>query len=597
MESKISSLPNELQYRILSFLSLSGQEQPKACPSVLPRSDSPKLPDLPVHANVQDALKSLAKHGFYLLDNVFDPTLAEDVLRSLAKLEAMGELRGAGMGTGITRHHDASNRGDRTRYFLNSELTGDADSSTVLPALQTLKTHLDSLTKHINSRLFPDTSDNHQLCPKGLQVAHYTSNGARYVKHRDASPLNPYRRLTILTYWNKDWSSEHGGCLRIYLSDGTTVDVEPRWNRMLIFRSELEHEVLPSFGDRFAITMWLYSEKDIAALLLKLFFNGSPQPLLPPDPTKDSTIFISIPSYRDPETHPTVTSLLQTAAYPHRLHITILYQDHPTQDKSLHPPLPSHPTITTLCIPSTQAKGPSYARALIAKTFENQDYILQIDSHMRFGEGWDTYLIQILECVRKGKGQHLITMYPPNYDPRTGTKDPEPFGPVIMYPTGFDQGGMLRISGRLEPHTNELVQQRLVASGFLFAPGSLYVSCPPDPNYPFLFFGEEIVLSARLWTRGWEFWTPGDGKRGVVWHAWKRGYRKTFWENGSGRGREGAQKRVRVLLGMEQADIGFDENMGLGRVRGLKEFEAFVGVCFKERTIEPSSFSNSLIAA
>lgn len=46
--------------------------------------------------------------------------------------------------------------------------------------------------------------------------------------------------------------------LRLYLKD-RNVDVEPLGDRLLIFQSRsIEHEVMPSHGKRFAITMWYY---------------------------------------------------------------------------------------------------------------------------------------------------------------------------------------------------------------------------------------------------------------------------------------------------------------------------------------------------
>ncbi len=40
-----------------------------------------------------------------------------------------------------------------------------------------------------------------------------------------------------------------------------------------------------------------------------------------------STLFVSIASYRDPELIPTLKNMLQTAAYPERLHISVCWQD------------------------------------------------------------------------------------------------------------------------------------------------------------------------------------------------------------------------------------------------------------------------------
>ncbi|KAJ3263994.1 Egl nine 3, partial [Borealophlyctis nickersoniae] len=504
----VSSLPNDLQLKILSLL----QTQTPSTSAPPTQLHAPPAA-LPTHVNPHRILHNVAAEGYCILDGFVEGGGAGEVLGACQALEKDGSLRPAGMGTGITRNVDSSIRGDKTKYFLNGDLVstdkgfGDSmDSRRTAPEpIISLKQKLDALVGHFNQSLFQDTSNtpsSHLLTPKGLQIAYYPPNGARYVKHRDASPLNPNRRITILLYLNEGWESEHGGHLRMYapapvVGGDTYTDIPPIMNRLVIFRSDLEHEVLPSFANRFAITMWLYSTRDVASLLSALATTSLPaadsEPTLSPPPPPPPTIFVSVPSYRDPETHHTVSSLLKTATHPSRIHVGILYQDHPTEDVALHDQhaLPSHSHIRTLHIPSHDAKGPAYARALIAqKLYAGETYYFQVDSHMRFAEGWDTYLVDL---VTTAGGKSVVTMYPPGYTlPSTGGGEANdddtaakggdkailasaPYGPVIMYPHRFDTDDMLRVSGRLTfpfppaqtanspPH--DLVPQKFVAAG------------------------------------------------------------------------------------------------------------------------------------
>src|SRR5690606_18790046 len=144
------------------------------------------------------------------------------------------------------RHQDTTRRGDKVKSFLNSDFANTHESSRDTPpsALRSLKRSLDNLTTHINSQLFqlhPTT-----LSSKGLQIAHYPPTGARYVKHRDASPLTPNRRLTLIYYLSENWSPEDGGQLRIYPNDSdasagesesTYIDISPLQNRLVVFLS------------------------------------------------------------------------------------------------------------------------------------------------------------------------------------------------------------------------------------------------------------------------------------------------------------------------------------------------------------------------
>lgn len=58
-----------------------------------------------------------------------------------------------------------------------------------------------------------------------------------------------------------DWdASALGGCLRVFRPaclGGGSVDVEPLPGRLVVFLSgAIDHEVLPSFGLRVAISSW-----------------------------------------------------------------------------------------------------------------------------------------------------------------------------------------------------------------------------------------------------------------------------------------------------------------------------------------------------
>jgi hypothetical protein len=48
---------------------------------------------------------------------------------------------------------------------------------------------------------------------------------------------------------------------------------------------------------------------------------------------------------------------------------------------------------------------------------------------------------------------------------------------------------------------------------------------PYDPHLPLLFFGEELLQLARMWTRGWRVFAPTNS---VVFHLWSRDNRETF---------------------------------------------------------------------
>jgi SM-20-related protein len=80
--------------------------------------------------------------------------------------------------------------------------------------------------------------------------------GAAYTRHADRFARDARRVLSTVLYLNADWEPTDGGALRIHLADGAHVDIEPRGGTLVVFASELEHEVLPARRERFSLAGW-----------------------------------------------------------------------------------------------------------------------------------------------------------------------------------------------------------------------------------------------------------------------------------------------------------------------------------------------------
>mmetsp|Transcript_21655 Transcript_21655/g.31517 ORF Transcript_21655/g.31517 Transcript_21655/m.31517 type:complete len:738 (-) Transcript_21655:120-2333(-) len=113
-------------------------------------------------------------------------------------------------------------------------------------------------------------------------LAIYPGEGARFARHIDNTTRDG-RRLTVLVYLNPEWKREEGGALRLFspqsLSHDTdskadteksggdgrvkAVDVFPEGGRVAMFYSaDVPHEVLPTFGQRHALTIWYYDSDE-----------------------------------------------------------------------------------------------------------------------------------------------------------------------------------------------------------------------------------------------------------------------------------------------------------------------------------------------
>ncbi len=104
---------------------------------------------------------------------------------------------------------------------------------------------------------------------------------------------------------------------------------------------------------------------------------------------------------------------------------------------------------------------------------------------------------------------------------------------------------------------------------------------PFDPELPYLFMGEELLYSARLWTAGWEIFTPVTN---LVFHhyARKRG-KSVFADHSDGQWWSTVQethKKAKFLMGLSDERPGPElaANMsryGMGTQRSVAEYFAF----------------------
>merc|ERR1712066_1102636 len=67
-----------------------------------------------------------------------------------------------------------------------------------------------------------------------------------------------------------------------------------------------------------------------------------------------------------------------------------------------------------------------------------------------------------------------------------------------------------------------------MAAGFYFAHSSFLQVAGPDPLLPWIFMGEEIMITMRLWTNGFDVYAPREN---VLAHEYVRTHGVKFWES------------------------------------------------------------------
>jgi Rps23 Pro-64 3,4-dihydroxylase Tpa1-like proline 4-hydroxylase len=295
-------------------------------------------------------------------------------------------------------------------------------------------------------------------------------------------------------------------------------------------------------------------------------------------------IFVNIASYRDPDCQWTVKDMFEKAANPDRVFAGICWQFVKGEDDMcFKEPYPRPKQVRVHEMDARESKGVCYARSLVQKLWKDEEFTLQIDSHMRFEPGWDESLFEMWRQCESEKA--ILTCYPPGFTPPDKLQREWVFG---MAAKEFDQYGILLMHGKPGFRTSHLPEKPIpgafASACMLFGPSCINKDIPYDPNL--YFFGEEISLAVRLWTHGYDLYHPN---KPVIYHDWDRTKRKTHFDDHKEWPEQNAKSfaRVRHMLGTEHSkDKSATKDLdiyGLGKERTLSEYEAYSGVSFSTR--------------
>ncbi len=296
------------------------------------------------------------------------------------------------------------------------------------------------------------------------------------------------------------------------------------------------------------------------------------------------SVFVNIAAYRDPDLKATIRDLLAKAAHPDRITIGMVQQTRPEDEFAFY-----STEFNGIHIDAQKSKGACWARHLGYTLYRGEDYILQIDAHMRFADCWDEEMLAELAACPAAKP--MLTTYAPEFAPPNFMHFG---GPTIFQALKFDDDG--HVFGEMRASKFPASGPRptaLVSGHFMFARAEWISEVPYDPQL--YFFGEEITLAARPWTNGWDLFSPSHN---LVWHYYLRDGRFRHWDDHGLWGHLDFLSRVRArrLLGMSEpsdALIRHPESCteldryGLGAARSLAEYQHFSGIDFQARTITP----------
>lgn len=241
----------------------------------------------------------------------------------------------------------------------------------------------------------------------------------------------------------------------------------------------------------------------------------------------DNKIFCSVASYRDKQCPLTVMDMVKKAKNPQNLVICI-NQQNASEDQDCFNGLDYSPaTIKILKFTDREARGPCWARYIVQQEWRGEEYFLQVDSHMRFVDEWDQKCIDQLAML---PDKSCLTNYVAIFNLEKGEPDGEQLrGPLyIVNKETHEHDGFFRVNSEFIKTAEKPMLSRGWSACYSFSKGDLLHDAPYDPYTPFLFFGEEMDILARMWSRGWNVYAPSVP---ICFTNFDRSYRPTFWEN------------------------------------------------------------------
>jgi hypothetical protein len=240
-------------------------------------------------------------------------------------------------------------------------------------------------------------------------------------------------------------------------------------------------------------------------------------------------IFCSVASYRDKQCPLTIFNMVNMAKNPENLVICICQQNDDTNDPDCINDYVNDKNVVIKIMKLTdkEARGPCWARFLIQQEWRGEEYFLQIDSHMRFVQNWDE---KCINDIKQLPPKSCLTNYVSNFNLETGEPDTtnQLRGPLKIVNKETTDDGFFRVNSDFITSTDKPLLAWGWSACFSFSKGNILHDAPYDAYTQFLFFGEEMDVWARMYTRGWMVYAPSVP---ICFTSFDRSYRPTFWEN------------------------------------------------------------------
>ncbi len=180
--------------------------------------------------------------SYWSRESFLNPEQTQLLLQESLKLEERDALEPASIGKGLGKERNTTIRTDEI-YWIDTFQT---------EATQLVYQIYEGLRLLAKKELY---------LPLRRFECHFSQYkpGGYYRKHRDRHQVMPSRLLSCVVYLS-DMKRVEGGELVLYPEGAEPIVIQPTPGRIIVFDSELEHEVMPCTVHRRSLTGWLRSD-------------------------------------------------------------------------------------------------------------------------------------------------------------------------------------------------------------------------------------------------------------------------------------------------------------------------------------------------
>lgn len=191
---------------------------------------------IPGDWNVDQILDDLDQHGFSIVDDAYSSEYQHAVSQEC--LSHLNEFRNAAIQNGVV----SNIRSDHILWLRPEFQISHLHTQTLQQFSQALNRAFYLGIKEIEA---------HFACYHA---------GEFYALHHDNPQAKNGRMISSVYYLHEQWQADWGGELRLQDKNGQWHIIQPQPNRIVLFQSDLLHEVLISKQQRLSITAWLRSD-------------------------------------------------------------------------------------------------------------------------------------------------------------------------------------------------------------------------------------------------------------------------------------------------------------------------------------------------